>query len=203
MSSFGRKFSGCAALALCVGSLGVPLTARADGWYLGADLAVMDTTLEYGGVLSSTYTESYTTGHARLKGGYNFAKYYGVELRLTSSGDDTYVDSLGTWRWRAGESFSGYFKPHYEIGRFDIYGLVGLSVMDTSYEAVAGPWTGQKDEATLATFDFGVGGIFLVTRNFGITAEIKLNVGTADYKTFLGSTDVYGAAFGAGVVYRF
>jgi len=203
MSMRYRKLSRCALLGVCLGCLGFPLSAQADGWYLGADLAVMDTTLEYGGVFSSAYSESYATGHARLKGGYNFAKYFGAELRLTSSGDDTYVDSFGTWKWRTGESLSGYFKPHYEIGHFDIYGLVGLSVMDTSYEAVAGPQTGQKDKATLATFDFGVGGIYLFTPHFGVSAEIKLNVGTADYKTLLGSTDIYGAAFGAGVVFRF
>ncbi len=187
------------ATAAIVIGLSVPFLARADGWYLGADVAFRDTTLDYGAPVE----ESYSTQHVRLKGGYDFAQNFGVEMRLMNSGDDTYTDFFGTWKWSTGNVVSLYFKPHYNFGDFTLYGLVGLSFMDTSYEAVAGPFTGAKDTATLTTFDFGVGGQYNFTRHFGITGEVKLDVGSADYNTILGSTDVYGAEIGFGVSYRF
>lgn len=184
-------------IAVC---LSAPSLAHADGWYLGADVALRDTTLDYG---LFTSDESYTTQHVRLKAGYDFAQYFGVEMRLMNSGDDTYTDIFGTWKWSTGNVVSLYFKPHYNFGNFDLYGLVGLSFMDTAYEAVAGPYTGEKDTDTLTTFDFGFGGQFNVTRYFAITGEVKLDVGSADYPTLLGTTDVYGSAIGMGVVFRF
>ena len=187
------------ATAVALGCLAVPSLARADGWYLGADVALRDTTLEY----YFSASESYTTQHVRLKAGYDFARYYGVEVRLMNSGDDTYTDFLGTWKWSTGNVVSFYFKPHYNFSDFDLYGLVGLSFMDTAYEAVAGPYTGVKDTDTLATFDFGFGGQYNVTRHFAITGEVKLDVGSADYPTILGSTDVYGSTVGIGVAFRF
>jgi hypothetical protein len=191
-----RKILATAAIAVC---LAVPSLAQADGGYLGADAVLRGTTLEY----YFSGSESYTTQHLRLKAGYDFAQYYGVEMRLMNSGDDTYTDIYGTWKWSTGNVVSLYFKPHYNFGDFAMYGLVGLSFMDTAYEAVAGPYTGVKDTDTLTTFDFGFGGQYNFSPHFSLTGEVKLDVGSADYPTILGSTDVYGSAVAIGVVYRF
>jgi hypothetical protein len=178
-----------------IGGFGIPAIAQADGGYIGADAATMWTDVDWGGG-----TDHYTTQHLRLKGGYDFPGYFGFEMRIASGGDDTYNDIFGTWKWEAGTRVSGYFKPRVSFGNFDLYGLLGLSLMDTSYRLVG---SGFKDSETIATLDLGFGGQYNFSPNFGVTAEILNSVGSADYPTFTSGVDIYSTALGAGVVFRF
>lgn len=178
-----------------IGGFGVAASAQADGGYLGVDAATMWTDVDWGGG-----TDHYTTQHLRLKGGYDFPGYYGFEMRIASGSDDTYNDVFGTWKWEAGTRVSGYFKPRVSFRNFDLYGLLGVSWWDTSYQLVD---SGLKDSETIATFDLGFGGQYNFSRHFGVTAEILHSVGSADYPTFTSGVDIYSTALGAGVVFRF
>jgi len=180
---------------VAIGGVGVPALAQADGPYIGADAATMWTDVDWGGG-----TDHYTTQHLRIKGGYDFPGNYGFEMRIATGSDDTYNDIFGTWKWEAGTRVSGYFKPRVSFGNFDLYGLLGLSVMDTSYQLVG---SGLKDSESIATFDLGFGGQLNFTRHFGITAEVLHSVGSADYPTFTSGVDIYNTELAAGVVFRF
>ena len=191
------KSRNIAASAVVIGLLGLPSVVGAGDWYLGAGFAQMQTTLDYPGG-----SEDYTTQHVRVNGGYAFTKHIAIEARLTSSGDDTDIDLFGArYKWQTGTVVSFYAKPMMQIGKFDLYALVGLSLLDTTYELVA---FGIKDTETVLTFDAGVGGQYNFNRNFGVSVEAKAYTGTADYPTFFfDGVDISGLSIGAGVTYRF
>jgi Outer membrane protein beta-barrel domain len=176
------------------GACGLPALARADGPYIGVDGATMWTDVDWGGGV-----DHYTTQHLRLKGGYDFPGNFGFEMRIATGGDDTFNDFYGTWKWTAGTRVSGYFKPRVSFGNFDLYGLFGLSLMDTSYELVGF----ARDSESVLTFDFGFGGQINLTRNFGLTADLLYSVGSASYPTLTTGVYIDSTVLGAGVVFRF
>jgi hypothetical protein len=176
------------------GALGLPAMAHADGPYVGVDGATMSTDVDWGGGV-----DRYNTQHMRFKVGYDFPGYYGFEARIATGGDDTYNDFYGTWKWTAGTRVSGYFKPRVSFGNFDLYGLFGLSLMDTSYQLIGY----AKDNESVLTFDFGFGGQLYLTRNFGLTADLLYSVGSASYPTLTTGVNIDSTILGAGVVFRF
>lgn len=184
-------------LATLAGIVGfvIPPLAQAQGGYLGVDVATRWTDLDWGGG-----TDHYTTNHVRLKGGFDFDRNFGFEMRIASGGDDTFNDFAGTWRWRAGTAVSGYFRPHVSLSpAFDLYGLLGMTLMDTTYELIG---FGEDHESVLS-FDFGGGGQFNVSRNVAFTLEITYSVGSADYPLLTTGADLYGTTAAAGVLFRF
>lgn len=178
------------------GVCGLPALARADGPYIGVDGATMWSDVYWGGI-----TDHYTTQHLRLKGGYDFPGNMGFEMRIATGSDDTFFDGFYTYKWEAGTRFSGYFKPRVSFGNFDLYGLLGLSLMDTSYQNLS---FGFKDSESILTFDVGFGGQINITRNFGVTADLVYSMGSANYpNTTVYGADIYTTSLGAGVVFRF
>lgn len=176
--------------------LGIPTLAQAQGGYLGVDAATRWSDVDWGGG-----TDHYTTEHLRLKGGFDFDRNFGFELRIASGDDDTFNDFVGTWKWEAGTTFSGYLRPHVSLSSFfDLYGLVGMSLMDTSYQLLG---SGLEDRETVWSFDLGFGGQFNVSPHFAITLEILHSFGYADYPMLTTGVNLDGTAVGAGVLFRF
>lgn len=185
-------------LSVCASAMAISSPAQAveRGFYLGTDVAQLQTTIDYG------VTESYTTSHARLKGGYQFLDFLSVEGRIMSSGNDTDIDFLGDrYSFDTGTMYGFYVRPHTNFRTANVYGIVGLTVMNTSYRFVNG---GPVDNDRVLVETIGVGGDFRIAGNLSLTVEAQVYVGTADYKSyFFTSVDLTGYGLSAGLRYRF
>jgi len=187
-------------LSVCTGLLALSPAAHAaeQGWYIGADAVQLTTTLDYGA------TESYTTSHARFKLGYQILDFLSVEGRVMSSGNDTDIDVFGDqYRFDTGTMLGFYARPHTNFRNANVYGLIGLTSMNTKYRWV-GPFTGPADSDTVLAFTIGVGGTFRIAGNLFLDVEAQAYSGTADYSLYFTDTvDLYGVGLSAGLRYRF
>lgn len=167
------------------------------GWYLGADAVQLTTTIDYGS------TETYTTRHARFKVGYEALDFLSVEGRVMTAGHDTDIDFLGgLYRFDTGPIFGLYARPRTNFGNANVYGILGLTAMNTKYRGVnpAGP----TDSSFVLLPTVGVGGTFRIAGGLFFDVEAQAYVGTADYNNyFFDYVDVYGIGVSAGLRYQF
>lgn len=167
------------------------------GWYLGADAVQLTTTIDYGS------TETYTTRHARFKAGYEALDFLSVEGRVMTAGHDTDIDFLGgLYRFDTGPIFGIYARPRTNFGNANVYGILGLTAMNTKYRGVnpAGP----TDSSFVLLPTVGVGGTFRIAGGLFFDVEAQAYVGTADYNNyFFDYVDVYGIGVSAGLRYQF
>jgi hypothetical protein len=191
---------GAAGLAMlvagAVGAAAVPATAKASGFYLGADAVQLATELDYG------FTEKYTTQHLRVKAGYEFLDYLAVEAQLLTADSDVDFDVFGDrFELDTGTIVGVYIKPKTNFETANVYGLFGFSLWDTTYTDVG---FGFQDTDAVVMFGVGIGGEFNVTRNFRFSIEAMVHAGSADYPTFFfDSVDVYSYGLAAGFNFRF
>jgi len=173
-------------------------SGRDRGFYLGADVASLQTTLDYG------FTENYSTNHARLKVGYQILNFLSVEGRIMTPDYDTDIDFLGgQYRFDTGSVFGVYARPHTNFPNANVYDIVGLTVMNTKYRPVA-PITGLTDGDSVIALTLGVGGSFRLVGNLTLDVEGTLYSGTADYNNyFVDYVDLYSYGLSAGLRYRF
>jgi opacity protein-like surface antigen len=185
-------------LPVCALALMSPAQAADRGFYLGADVVSLQTTLDYG------FTETYNTSHARLKVGYQILKFFSVEGRIMSSAYDTDIDLFGgQYRFDTGTMVGVYARPHTSFRNANVYGIVGFTSMNTKYRLVA-PVTGPADSNSVLAFTVGVGGSFRIVGNLTLDVEATLYSGTADYNIYFpDSVDLYSVGLGAGLRYRF
>lgn len=183
---------------VCALVLTTPVQAAERGFYLGVDAASLQTTLDYG------FTENYSTTHTRLKIGYQIVKFMSVEGRLMSSGYDTDIDFLGgQYRFDTGTMAGIYARPHTNFRNANVYGIVGLTSMNTKYRLIA-PITGPTDSENVIAFTLGVGGSFRIVGELTLDVEATVYTGTADYGNyFVDYVDLYSVGLGAGLRYRF
>ena len=186
-------------IAATVSLLSGVSAVQAEGWYVGADVVAMNTSIDY-----DAGSERYGTNHLRAKLGYAYNDYFSLEARIMSSGDDTDQNASNVkFRWQTGSVVSFYLRPTVPVGKFNFYGLIGLSVLDTTYTDTA---TSQADAERVRTLDYGLGAEYYFTRNFSISLEAKAFTGTADYSKFFTPADsvtVSGTTVGLGTVFRF
>lgn len=175
-----------------------PAQAFDRGFYIGADTASLQTTLDYG------LTENYSTTHARLKIGYQILNFLSVEGRAMSSDYDTDIDDFGgQYRFDTGTMVGIYVRPHTPFRNANVYGIVGFTAMNTKYRLVA-PIAGPVDSDSVLAFTIGVGGSFRIAGNLTLDVEAAAYTGTADYGTyFVESVDLYSVGLAAGLRYRF
>jgi hypothetical protein len=195
-----RKYFTAALLAAgIIGAAAVPASASAQGFYLGADMVLLGTELDYG------LTEDYSTSHLRFKAGVEVADFLAIEGHLSTSGDDTAVDPFGDqFTFDTGNIIGIYLKPKSNFRDANVYGLFGFSQWDTTYNYVGLPIF--KDSDTVTMVGFGVGGEFNITRNLRFNIEGMIHMGSADYpNNFIGdsSVDLYAAGLAAGINYKF
>lgn len=193
-----RKYLTSVALAAAIiGAAAVPASASAQGFYLGADMVLLGTELDYG------LTEDYSTSHLRFKAGVEVADFLAIEGHLSSAGDDSAVDPFGTqFKFDTGNIIGIYLKPKSNFRDANVYGLFGFSQWDTTYHPVALP--SVKDSETVTMVGFGIGGEFNITRNLRFNVEGMIHMGSADYPVWIGtSTDIYAAGLAAGISYKF
>ena len=188
-------------MSLCAIALATqaPALAADRGFYLGADVVTLQTTLDYG------FIENYSTTHARLKVGYQISKYLSVEGRVMSSDYDTDIDVIGgEYRFDTGTMAGIYIRPHSNAARkANVYGIFGITSMNTKYRLVQ-PLTGPTDTENVIAVTIGVGGSFRIVGNLTFDIEAALYAGTADYATyFADSIDLTSVGLSAGLRYRF
>lgn len=199
---YRTKMTKAAVAVLIAGALGaalMPGTASASGFYLGADAAALSTELDYG------FTETYSTTHLRVKAGYEFGRFFALEGHIYTAANGTDVDFTNTtYSLDTGTIVGVYAKPKTNFERANVYGLVGVSIWDSTYTQVNGFGAGTRDSASLTMFGVGVGGEFNITKNFRFNVEGMAHYGSADYNTFFtNSVDVYSLGLSAGVSYKF
>lgn len=168
------------------------------GFYIGADMTSLQTELDYG------FSESYSTKHARFKIGYQILKFLSVEGRAMASDYDTDIDVFGgQYRFDTGTMVGVYARPHTPFRNANVYGIVGFTVMNTKYRAVA-PVMGPTESDSVLAFTIGVGGSFRIVGNLTLDVEATAYTGTADYGIYFGDyVDLYSLGVGAGLRYRF
>jgi hypothetical protein len=200
MSQPGLIVRAVSFLSVCTALLALSPAAQAaeSGFYMGADAVQLTTTIDWG------FTESYTTTHARFKAGYQILDFLSVEGRIMSSDYNTDIDVFGdTYRFDTGTMFGVYARPHTNFRDANVYGLIGLTTMNTKYRALR-PFPGPVDSDAVLAFTVGVGGTFRIAGNLFLDIEAQAFSGTADYKSyFLDYVDVYGVGISAGLRYRF
>jgi len=190
-----KSFFGFAVLGLTIiGTASLPTSALASGFYIGADLVQRTTDLDY-----FEGTESYTTSHVRIKGGYEILKFLAVEAHVMTAGNDTDIDPFGDlYELDTGTIIGVYAKPKTSFATANVYGLVGFSLWDTTYTNVA---LGTSSTDAVVTFGAGVGGEFNITQNLRFNIEGMVQAGSPDYNGF--SPDLYSLSLAAGMSYRF
>lgn len=183
---------------LFAGALTFMSTAQAAdrGFYLGADVVSLQTTLDY-----YIATETYSTSHARLKAGYQILDFLSVEGRIMSAGNGTDIDFLGNqYRFETGTMFGIYARPHTNFRSANVYGILGLTAMNTRYNPVG---FAPADHDLVLAETIGVGGDFRIAGNLSLNIEAQIYVGVVDYPMWLGTADLYGYGLSAGLRYRF
>lgn len=175
-----------------------PAMAADRGFYLGADVVTLQTTLDYG------FTENYSTTHARLKVGYQISNFLSVEGRLMASDYDTDIDAAGgEYRFDTGTMAGVYIRPHTNARIANVYGILGITSMNTKYRLVQ-PITGPTDTDNVIAVTIGVGGSFRIVDNLTFDIEAALYSGTADYGIYFSdSIDLTSVGLSAGLRYRF
>lgn len=187
-----------AATVFTTGVIGatLPAVSSAGDFYIGADAVMLTTDLDYG------FTESYSTEHLRVKGGYEFSSNFALEGQVLTAGSDTDLDFLGnTFELDTGSIVGVFAKFKTNNPKVNVYGLAGLEFWDTTYTWVGTPF---KDSETLTMVGLAIGGEFNITKNLMIDVEGSFHVGSADYTTFFAdSVDVTSLGLAVGVNYRF
>jgi len=173
-------------------------TTRADdkGWYIGGGAMARQTILEYGA------SESYSTSHAYVSVGYQFLKFLSLEGRFMSASNDTDIDDFGgLFELDTGNIVGLYVRPHTNFKAANVYGIFGITGMDTKYRAVLG---GPVDSDTVISLTAGVGGSFVLAKQLTLDVEAILYAGTAKYSRYFSDfVDVFGSGLGASLRYRF
>lgn len=175
----------------------LPASAQAAGFYLGADVVTLSTELDY------QPKENYSTTHLRVKSGYAFSDILAFEIHVTGAGDDSSIDPYDNlYKFDIRNTLGIYVKPRTNVGKANVYGLVGFSSWDTAYTKIIPPGTREKDSAVM--FGAGLGGEFNITDNLRFNIEGMLHRGTLYYPDNLSViAEVYATGISAGVSYHF
>lgn len=112
---------------------------------------------------------------------YEFTNYIAIEGRVYTSNDDNDIDINGDrFAFDTGNIIGVYAKPKTNFAKANVYGLVGLSMWDTTYTAVTGSWAPSRDKDSVVMFGVGVGGEFNITKNLRFNIEGMIHAGSVD-----------------------
>lgn len=181
-----RAALGTAALACAIGA--TPATAQSSdqGVYLGADVAIVSSTLEYRLVSGgSPVQEIYQTAHLRLRGGYRFTRMLAVEVQVLGESDDTEPDPFAdSFRMTTGPILGLYGRVNFPLGeQAGIYGLAGLASVETKYQGISP--AGPADSDTVTKFSFGGGIEVKLSPNLRASADLMFyRYGGVDYSSY-------------------
>lgn len=189
------------AFFLVVSVVGMATPGLADaadsGAYVGGDIGT-----------TFVYTDgTYAFDYVRLKAGYRINPHIAVEAQVRSGGNDQdYDPPEGYRKWEAGTAYGLFIKPIHAFhrGRVEIYGLVGVSWMKTSYRLLD---SGILDSDNTLNAVVGVGGQYNFTPQFGASLDWMVTGGNARYAHVTGTGGLsveivtIGASFG--LDYRF
>lgn len=185
------KIGKCAALGTAAVACALAATSAAaqssdQGVYLGADIAIVSSTLEYRLVPgASPVQEIYQTAHLRLRGGYRFTRMLAVEVQLLNQADDTEPDpQANTFTMTTGPIVGLYGRVNFPLGeQAGIYGLAGVATVKTKYQGIAPAGPENSDKVT--KFSFGGGLDIKLSPNLRAGVDLTFyRYGDADYATY-------------------
>lgn len=159
-----------------------------QGFYAGLGVAKIDLEIDQPGYEDEfddegdedeyVADEDFSWNAIELIGGYSYSPLATVELRLGTT-DNAGKDSVDyTLNY-----FSVYYRPGVDLGKAQLYGLLGYSSVNNKFEE-KDEETGEvfKDDEKFSGFSYGIGGAYSVTKNINIGLEYRLLV----------SDDLYG-----------
>jgi opacity protein-like surface antigen len=169
--------------------------AQADGWYAGADVATR-----------VVYTDgTYGSDLLRFKGGYRLNKHVAIETQIMGGDSDSDLDVGGFREWEAGTSYGLFLKPAlvFHGGRVDVYGMFGVTRMETTYRYLA---TGIEDKSRVTSGAVGVGMQYNFASRLSASIDVLFTHGQAKYPHLSGpypDDTVSTATGGVGINFRF
>lgn len=177
---------GTAALACALGATPAAAQSSAQGVYLGADVAIVSSTLEYRLVSGgSPVQEIYQTAHLRLRGGYRFTRMFAVEVQVLGESDDTEPDPFAdSFKMTVGPIVGLYGRVNFPLGeQAGIYGLAGLASVETKYQGVSP--SGPTDKDSVTKVSFGGGLEIKLSPNLRASADLMFyRYGGVDYPNY-------------------
>jgi OOP family OmpA-OmpF porin len=131
----------------------------------------------------------------KLFGGYMFTPNLGAELDYGWYGTAK-ISAFGVNAEAKADGFSGFLVGQYPIDKFRLFGKLGFARLNTNITANA---PGVRFDNNDASFEFawGLGGTYMIDKNFGIRGEYESRKYTVE-----GSSDDLGF-FSIGVQYHF
>lgn len=140
----------------------MPIVKQEGGYYAGVGLA-------------AARSESYfygpdTTIGLTLRGGYDYSKYIGVELRAMKGVKD--INDLGM-----DYSYGLYLKPQYPITpKSTLYGLLGYSKTKISYDNEPLINGIRRNKTTQSGFSFGGGFEYHLNKKWSLFVDAMRNI---------------------------
>lgn len=199
-----RNARNFAAGLVAFGAVVAAAPARAEGGYVGVDLVALVNKLTYS-IGGSSYDETYSGGHLRLKGGYRFTDMFAIEGQLLSGSSDTQNDPFGNpYKMTTGPIAGLYGRLDIPLGETaGLYGLLGVASTSTEYQTQVGGAPIDKNKGASLSFGFGLQVRF--TEHVAGTIDLMwYKIGTASYPSyFSGNPDQVVGGFGAGLTYSF
>lgn len=199
----------------------VPLTVSAAEVYAGVDVVGVNT--EIGDrSLGIGVGANFNTSHLRIKAGYHILDYFALEAYVMTPGDDTTESTLtsssgGTSttttvedKFDTGVIIGANIKLVKKFERVDLYGLIGISRMDTELVyttfPIFSPSTTTTFSDSVILYGAGAGLAFNIRSNMKLNFEAMYQTGTADYDlpgTTSTTADIDSIGISAGVSYYF
>lgn len=200
------KRVGALAAALGCAFAAAPAAAqeRSPGAYVGIDIALLSTTLEYETNLPGTHQEPYGTGHLRLRAGYRITSMFALEAQAIGRRDDSLTDRAGVPATMTTGPIGGlYGRIDLPIGQYaGMYALAGIASVRTEYRSAPNlPF----DEDKRRSLSFGAGLEVIITPHLRGSVDLMVyRAGEAKFpRYFAENPDITVAGLGFGLNYSF
>lgn len=189
--------------AVIATTLTIPLAAQAEGAYVSLGVGKAKTSADVNNVNAITVSRTNGTA-ANLEFGYEFNKYFGVELGYANLGKS--VDTINTtevFNYR----FSSYFLAgtgSVPLGPVSLFAKLGLANNRIDATDTAG---GSSDHFNGGKIDMmgGVGAAFNFTKNVGLRVQYEYfgKVTSASSTTIVNNINGKGQMWSVGLLYKF
>lgn len=186
---------------------GLPALAQDSGWYAGASAGWSRYTDNCPNAIPVGVSCDDSGGAYSVFGGYQFIRYFGVELGYVDLGKaGAATPSAGTTESVKARGLELLGVGALPIGsRFELYAKAGVYVVDVDY-ACSGCTSISSLSETASDFTYGIGAIVSFSKNFGLRLQYQ-RYQDVGFDTAIGSTAIKDKgdidAFTVGLIFRF
>jgi OOP family OmpA-OmpF porin len=193
-------------LIAAVGGVSPRALAQDSGWYTGASAGWSSYTDNCPNATTVGVSCDDSGGAYSVFGGYQFIKYFGVELGYVDLGKaGAATPATGVSETVKARGFELLGVGAIPIGsRFEIYAKAGVYVMDVDYKC-SGCTTISSLGETASDLTYGLGAIVSFSKNFGLRLQYQ-RYQDVGFDTTIGSTAIKAKgdidAFTIGLIFR-